>query len=202
MKKRIVCISVRTITEKKQKMFEEILVRHCSPTLAGLKTGSMFVFKCGQESMLRNLLKDYNAKLSGRGVQVTVLRKNPSSVLIYVYRPDSLREDLQDDIAAQILSESGYPHQDPALCLVELRRRLREEDGFPHEIGLFLGYPPEDVRGFILHGGACSKCCGCWKVYGNVEESRRSFERFRKCRQIYYRQWTMGKSVEHLTVSA
>ena len=183
-------------------MFEEILVKHCSPTLAGLKTGNMFVFRYEQENQLHRLLLDYNARLSKRGVRVTVLRKRDFSALIYVYRPKCLKTDLLDRMAAAILTDSGYPYQDPGSCLIELRRRLREEEGFPHEIGLFLGYPPEDVQGFIQYGGACCKCCGCWKVYGDVEKSQRCFERIRKCRQIYYKQWTMGKSVEHLTVSA
>ena len=30
-----------------------------------------------------------------------------------------------------------------------LIKRLNEDAEFPHEIGLFPGYPPEDVRGFI-----------------------------------------------------
>lgn len=37
-------------------------------------------------------------------------------------------------------------------CVAELIRRVRHEEDFPHEIGLFLGYPSEDVSGFIKHG--------------------------------------------------
>ena len=38
-------------------------------------------------------------------------------------------------------------------CIVKLIGRLQENEGFPHEIGLFLGYPPEDVLGFIENKG-------------------------------------------------
>ncbi len=38
---------------------------------------------------------------------------------------------------------------------------------FPHEIGLFLGYPPEDVCGYIRNKGKCQKCTGHWQVYGD-----------------------------------
>ena len=41
-----------------------------------------------------------------------------------------------------------------------------EAADFPHEIGVFLGYPLEDVVGFIRHRGKCFTCCGCWKSYG------------------------------------
>lgn len=49
-------------------------------------------------------------------------------------------------------------------CVAELIRRVRHEEDFPHEIGLFLGYPSEDVSGFIKHGAKNSKCVGTWKV--------------------------------------
>ena len=183
-------------------MFEEVLVRHCSPTLAGLKTGNMFVFRYENVDRLFSLIRDYNARLSPRGVRVLLLRKRDSTALIYLYRPERLRKDLMNSVSVSILKMSGYRSLKPASCLTELRKRLCRDDEFPHEIGLFLGYPPGDVREFIRNGGADCKCCGCWKVYGNVEESEKCFARFRKCRQIYYKQWSMGKSVEHLTVSA
>ena len=36
---------------------------------------------------------------------------------------------------------------------------------FPHEMGLLLGYPVEDVTGFMVHGGKNSLYSGYWKVY-------------------------------------
>jgi hypothetical protein len=60
--------------------------------------------------------------------------------------------------------------------LARLQRRFLNE-GFPHEIGLFLGYPPEDVRGFIFNKGQNFICCRYWKVYHNAE---RAMEMFRK----------------------
>lgn len=86
-------------------------------------------------------------------------------------------------------------------CLVHLRRRLAEGGEFPHEIGLFLGYPPEDVDGFIKNKACGFKCVGCWKVYGDREKAEKTFSRFRKCTEVYYDQWSKGKTIEGLTVS-
>lgn len=62
-----------------------------------------------------------------------------------------------------------------AALLRHLRRRLLWREGFPHEIGLFLGYPPEDVQGFLADpGGGRCKLCGHWKVYHDVEGARRA----------------------------
>ena len=70
------------------------------------------------------------------------------------------------------------------------------------EIGLFLGYPVEDVLGFIENAGQNCKCCGCWKVYCNECEAVRTFARYKKCRDIYKRLWQEGRSVLQLTVAA
>ena len=46
-----------------------------------------------------------------------------------------------------------------------------ESGEFPHEVGLFLSYPPEDVKGFIDHRANDFKCAGLWKVYGDEEKA-------------------------------
>lgn len=51
-----------------------------------------------------------------------------------------------------------------ALCVSQLVRRLRRQEDFPHEVGLFLSYPPEDVAGFIANNARRCKCAGLWKV--------------------------------------
>ena len=43
-------------------------------------------------------------------------------------------------------------------------RDSRESGEFPHEVGLFLSYPPEDVKGFIDHRANNFKCAGLWTV--------------------------------------
>ena len=42
----------------------------------------------------------------------------------------------------------------------------------------FLGYPVEDVRGFIEHQGRDYLCTGYWKVYENLEQKQQLFQRF------------------------
>ena len=80
--------------------------------------------------------------------------------------------------------------------------RLKDSDEFPHEIGLFLGYPPGDVHGFIENKPDACKCVGIWKVYGDKEKARQTFARYRKCTDVYTRLWSEGKSPERLTVNS
>ena len=76
-----------------------------------------------------------------------------------------------------------------------------ESGEFPHEVGLFLGYPPEDVKGFIDHRANGFKCAGLWKVYGDEKKARSLFEKYRKCTEIYCALWQSGLKLEQLAVA-
>ena len=76
-----------------------------------------------------------------------------------------------------------------------------ESGEFPHEVGLFLSYPPEDVKGFIDHRAVGFKCAGLWKVYGDEEKARSLFEKYRKCTEIYCTLRQSGLKLEQLAVA-
>lgn len=182
-------------------MAGEMLVKHCSPTLAGMKTGSMFVCGYDNAEAMRDAVRRWNRTLSGKGIRVLPLRYRAGKALIYLYRPSRLKKDLADGTARAILRRCGYAAKTPEGCIVQLIRRLADCEDFPHEIGLFLGYPPEDVCGFIENKACNCKCCGCWKVYGDAEAAQKTFAKFKKCTSVYCAQYAKGRSIERLTVA-
>ena len=178
-------------------MPEELIIQQASPTLAGLKTGSLFTCPFQSEQQLRAEVEALNRRLTPKGVKMRIMRLRRRA-LLYLYRPEHLQRDFAGDDAAEILSACGYSTGDVESCVLRLRERIRDGGAFPHEVGLFLGYPPEDVRGFI-EGGTC-KCVGCWKVYGDEDSARRRFAQFRKCTSVYTSLYARGRSIERLTV--
>lgn len=182
-------------------MSEETLVCYCSATLAGLKTASMFSVECRDRKRLEEQLRSLNRMLGPKGLRVIPLRFAEGRALIYLFRPKRLARDLSEETAVEILADCGYPAADPASCLSALWKRLRSGEGFPHEIGLFLGYPPEDVKGFISAGPACAKCTGYWKVYSDEEKAKRVFDKYRRCARAYRSQISVGRSLERLAVA-
>lgn len=182
-------------------MSEDLVIRHCSPTLAGIKSGSLFSCDCPCRRELTKALSGLNRKLVPKGIRFLPLKVCGNRALIYAYRPHALKSDLADQRAKDLLLQYGYPAGDLNACVLHLIRRLRSGEEFPHEIGLFLSYPPEDVLGFI-RGKACNyKCSGCWKVYGDEQKAKRLFEKYNTCSEIYFKQWKHGKSIEQLTVA-
>ena len=185
-------------------MSEENIVEFCAPTLAGIKTANLFACDYSDRSELTRDIRRVNGVLVKKGIKAIPVRYSNHRVLIYVYRLSLLKRDLCDKDTADILSGLGYEVENASLCVVKLRKKLfclKDSKGFPHEIGLFLGYPPEDVKGFIDHKGMCSKCIGCWKVYGDEKKATALFEKYKRCTAEYKRRYSEGAGLEGLAVA-
>ena len=182
-------------------MSEEYVVRQCAPTLAGIKTGSLFPCPYQSRQALMSEIRALNRRLSPKGLILLPVRFLAGKVLLYLYRPSILRQDLKNRLAAQVLEQAGYSCSKSEQCVVRLIRRLKENEDFPHEIGLFLSYPPEDVKGFLDHRACNFKGSGLWKVYGDEARAQAMFARFRKCTEIYCKLWQEGSSIEQLAVA-
>lgn len=181
-------------------MSEQQFIRSTAPTLAGIKTGSLFPYRYGSRDEALSELRGLNRRLAPKGLRLLPLRMTANFAMLYLYRPGRLEADLQKREAAVLLREAGYPPCGETGCIRELRRRLAEREDFPHEIGLFLSYPPEDVRGFMEHRDCGCKCVGCWKVYGDEKAARRKFAQYKRCTDFYLRRNAQGCTLERLTV--
>lgn len=180
-------------------MSEETVVRLCAPTLAGMKTASLFAQEYASRQQVQGEVRQLNRVLVPRGLRAMPLHYGRRRALIYLYRPGRLRQDLRKEQAEAILRSRGYDPEKPEQCIRRLRLRLGAEGEFPHEIGLFLGYPPEDVAGFIGHG-TC-KCVGCWKVYGDEESAKKTFRQYKACTEVYCNRMRMGATLRELIVA-
>ena len=178
-----------------------MLVAHCAPTLAGMKTGSLFACMCGCAGELKQETEQWNAMFNPRGVFIFVLRISCGRALIYVYRKERLEKELEDEKRREFLTKLGYDCGDVSRMLRRLSERISGEEEFPHEIGLFLGYPFADVKGFIENKGKNCKCAGHWKVYTDEEEAKILFTKYRKCTDIYCRLLKEGSHILRLTVA-
>ena len=182
-------------------MSEELLIRQCAPTLAGIKTGNLFSCAYTEKDALTAQIRSLNRRLAPKGLCLLPMRLCGGRALLYLYRPQQLSCDLRDTDAEALLKQAGYDCRSCARCLGTLIRRLREQPEFPHEIGLFLSYPPEDVKGFIENRAANAKCTGTWKVYGDERQARQTFAKYKKCTQVYCERWRSGSGLDRLAVA-
>ena len=175
--------------------FDQLLARHCAPALAGIKPANLISCSKADYPNLPALLEEQCPKLEERGIRLDVLCQCDRRFLVLVYRPEVLRKYLAQKDVARLLTKAGYaPKSGVDTCLRRLRNRL-ESGEFPHEVGLFLGYPPEDVVGFCRYCGQKYKYCGHWKVYGDVDRAKALFEQYDRCRDALCRRVGMGLSI-------
>lgn len=183
-----------------RKKLENELIRHCAPTLAGLKSASLFSYFHAGEDNVRKELREVNELLNSRGVYVEALLWREKSVLIYTYRLTLLEKELRQPGMWELLEKYGYKNSEVDDCIRHLKERLMNDSCFPHEIGIFLGYPLEDVKGFIDNNGKNCKSCGLWKVYCNESEKDKLFHKLKKCTDVYIQVFREGRELSQVTV--
>jgi len=192
------------VSQDISRTFEAVLVRQCAPTLAGMKPGSIFCFNHSPLEVSRQKVCQWNKQLAPFGLTVQILLERPSSssVIVFVYRHNRLEQMLSDDAYQSFLAEAGYEMTNLDGLLGQLAYRLRTQPEFPHEIGVFLGYPLRDVIGFIENHGRNFTCCGFWKSYGDPAEMQVCFACYRRCIQTYVAMFEQGIPIERLAVPA
>ena len=192
-----------------ERNFETVMVEQCAPVLAGLKPAGLFRYETGDCADLARRMKNWNAQLNPKGLQVRVLKGyvRTHRYLVYVYRESKLCAVLADEKVQSFLRQEGYRLPETGVpdvhgLLTQLSRRLCCSAEFPHEIGIFLGYPLHDVVGFIENRGQNFTCCGCWKAYGDPDAAQRHFDQLSKCTAVYLRLFHSGTPILRLAVAA
>ena len=194
-----------------ERNFETVMIEQCAPVLASLKPAGLFRYETSDCADLARRVRSWNEQLGEKGLCVRVLKGcvRTHRYLVYVYRAAKLQTVLADAAVRGFLAREGYRlPEDAADCnalLDQLSLRLccaAEAADFPHEIGVFLGYPLEDVVGFIRHRGKCFTCCGCWKSYGDPDAAQKHFDQLSKCTAVYLRLFHSGTPILRLAVAA
>lgn len=141
---------------------------------------------------LRDAIRTYEVEFTLRGITLTTLGERSGRIQLLAYRPNLVAEVLGDPAACSFLRGLGYPVDNVAELMGTLRRHLAaylrgERTPFPHEVGVVLGYPLEDVLGYMR--GECETCRGPWRSYGDARAAELRFMRVvrgeRTCRERF-----------------
>ena len=131
---------------------EYAIGRHCGVTFAGLKIASLVSLRKGEEDVIQTLSR----RFAGKGFAFILLREDEERLLVYVCHRARLTKYLFSSDVRAFLARFGYEYGSAEEALEQLKYRMHGE--FPHEIGIFLGYPLADVRGFLRDPNSCVLC--------------------------------------------
>ena len=177
------------------------ILRFASPTISGIKTGNLFKVYISEYDDLDNTLLRYNNLLNTYGIYLLKIYNTDIYALIYIFRINHLKNDLFDKKIKEFLISYGYNYSSISTIISSLKNNFYRNSHIPHEVGLFLGYPLEDVIGFITNKGKNYKISGYWKVYGDPIKYGKIFENYKKCRDNNLLLYDIGFPLESLIYS-
>lgn len=172
------------------------VVFQCAPVLKGVKASNLVTLPVGMWMHLFTILE-------GTGISCKILYSDNKKEILFLYREEWLKEIISRQEVDKFIGEYGYKgNEDIRDILKRLRCRyqayMTKESEFPHELGIFLEYPLEDVRGFILSGGKNSLFSGYWKVYHNPRQARIIFQTYDRARENAAREYMNSKSIRQV----
>lgn len=171
------------------------LALQCAPLLTGIKISNLLVV---DKSNKKAVVKLFH----GSEISLLVVYESDCKVTFLLYRKKELLGYLQRSRVREVMGQLGYGVHEMNLILREFSLRYRSymtgQGTFPHEIGLLLGYPVEDVTGFMENEGRNYLYAGYWKVYGNLPETMELFDKFNQAREMVIRMISKGASIHHI----
>ena len=141
-------------------------------------------------------------KLHNTNISLIILCTCKKRHLVMVYRAKELEEHLRSKEVSDYLRDFGYRRDDFISNLIRLHQRMNgfynKMKEFPHEVGVFLGYPICDIKGFLENKGERYLHSGYWKIYGNLEETRKKFLSYDEAREIAIDEFLSGRELESI----
>lgn len=184
-------------------MLEELIAYHCAPALAGIKPANITACDKLRFANLHNELDRLNGELNKNDIYLDILCECEERALVIVYRKKVLEKHLRLYNNCAFLSQYGYPKNGNLKDYLSILKMRLGCDSFPHEIGVFLGYPLHDIYCFINHRSEGCLLVGEWKAYHNKEEAEKMFSRFKACRKALVRRITQnGKTLAQIFCTA
>lgn len=115
------------------------------------------------------------------GLQSYQLNKSPNTLNVLFYNEPELRSCLDSEINRSLLERMGYDSSySVASDLLILEKHFERQ--CPHEVGVFLGFPVDDVVGFIRNQGRHYLINSYWKVYSRPLDAIRTFKAYDEAR--------------------
>lgn len=175
------CQEVFQIVQKMDlSQVETKLALQCAPVITGIKVSNLLIVSTYDEEAVRTILRRTGM------IHYRLLRKNNKTSFL-IFQKTQLAAYLQYPKVQYILAANGYKDLSLGGILRAFQYRyqtyMNQGEGFPHEIGLLLGYPVEDVEGFIQHQGKNYLYAGYWKVYQDVEVKKKLFEAYEEAKE-------------------
>lgn len=174
---------------------ETQLALQCAPLIAGLKTSNLLIISKDNLHRIRQILKNTD-------ISYSILLVTEKKITILLYNREDLEKYLSEERVKNLFKVMGYQKLtfDEILPVFQTRYQqyMLDNREFPHEMGLLLGYPVEDVEGFIENEGKDFLYIGYWKVYENLSAKLQLFRKFELAKETVIHLVSNGVSMSDI----
>lgn len=192
----------RIVSLDRKEFMMNMITFNISPTIKGVKPSTLITLSNNNRSLYESWLEYGEEYKKSLNIECFELAHSNETIILLFYNKDSLSKYLNYKDNRLFLQNIGY---DSLMTLEEKLNFLKERYSLykcPHEIGIFLGIPVEDVLGFLKCNGRDCLACGYWKVYDNKSEALRTFEQYNKCKSNFAKLYLEGvdllSSIRHI----
>lgn len=176
--------------------FDQLMIHYTAPSFCGIKPANLFSVSCTQ--FTNGNYREWEKIFTLKGLNSAFKKLQNGRVVVLVYNSLWVSEIVSNQYVKEYLSLKGYSLQDDGSFITQLMERLYHSSCFPHEIGIVLGYPLEDVISFERFSGKQCKYCGIWKCYSDVENARFYENKLRQCSYLCSKWFDLGYSVDQI----
>ena len=145
----------------------------CAPVLAGVKPSNIVILGEGDAA------DEIREILVSADICCDLFYEGDGKQMWLFYRKSLIEEVLREEENRDFLKKYGYTDFRLENVMRKVHMHFLDyklgKQEFPHDIGVILGYPLADVKGFIENKGRNFLYSGYWKVY---EDAPRAKERF------------------------
>ncbi|MCI5602848.1 MAG: DUF3793 family protein [Clostridiales bacterium] len=174
---------------------ETQLALQCAPLITGLKVSNLLIISKGNEEVVKRIL-------NRTGISYYRLIQIRTKTTFLLFRRNELEEFLSDEKVKNVFRKAGYKSLQIGKILRTFSLRyeayMQGDKCFPHEMGLLLGYPVEDVVGFVENNGKNFLYSGYWKVYKNQKAKVKLFDKFKVAEETLIHLLSNGLSMSDI----
>lgn len=181
-----------------EESIKKFLLYNSSLVIAGVKPSATVTVSKKLEKIYEKWNEYGRDFLESINLSFINLREDDNALIILVYNNDILKKHIFKTENIDFLKKLGYEVNNNISYYVEYLKERYEKFKCPHELGIFLGIPINDVKSFM----DCSykKCLGCgyWKVYSNYEKAQEIFNIYDEVRDKTMAEIISGASVDSI----
>jgi hypothetical protein len=147
-----------------------------APTIKGLKPATTVTLCSNDRNLCENWKIYKDVIINSLRLKAFELKETGKAIVILFYNEKALKSKLLNESTIEFLSNFGYSKCSTLQDNLNVLKERFSNSLFPHELGVFLGFPLLDVKAFIESPRNEYLTCGYWKVYHNKDSALKTFK--------------------------